>query len=124
VASKRRCMMCDKAYSRSKGRHFGTFFCSDRCRWESRKVPIQVIYDRDDAICHLCDKFVPREQASRDHLRPRSLGGKLDFENIKLAHTDCNSRRGSLPVREFRELMDRLHQYAAQKDKPSRASAG
>ena len=103
------CAMCGARYRRSKNRHFGLSFCSDRCRWEARVIPIQLIYDRDNGVCHLCDKHVPRDEASRDHLRPRSQGGRWDFDNIKLAHASCNSRRGSRPVAEFREMMDRIH---------------
>lgn len=106
MASKRRCMLCTKPYTRSKGRHFGRFFCSDRCRWESRKVPIDVVYKRDDRICHLCDEVVERSEASRDHVKPKSHGGRMTFENIKLAHADCNSRRGSLPVAVFQDKME------------------
>ena len=107
MASKMVCMLCNKTYRRSKGRHFGRFFCSDRCRWESRKVPISVVYKRDDATCHLCWQYVAPEDASRDHVKPRSEGGRMDFDNIKLAHRDCNSRRGSKPVSEFRDLLER-----------------
>jgi 5-methylcytosine-specific restriction endonuclease McrA len=70
-------------------------------------VPIDIIYERDDATCHLCGNFVPREEASRDHVKPRSAGGKLTFENILLAHSSCNSRRGSRAVAEFRALLER-----------------
>lgn len=70
-------------------------------------MPIDIIYERDDKICHLCHQFVPREQASRDHVKPRSQGGKLSFENILLAHSSCNSRRGSRAVAEFKALLER-----------------
>lgn len=106
MASMKICALCGGRYRRSRNRPFGTIFCSRRCQWESRKVPIDLIYERDDAICHLCDKFVPRAEASRDHVRPRSQGGRLDLANIKLAHSSCNSRRGSQPVADFRAKLE------------------
>lgn len=118
MASMRVCVFCRKRYRRSKNRHFGLSFCSDRCRWEARSVPIQLIYDRDNGICHLCDQPVPRSEASRDHVRPKSLGGRLDFDNIRLAHASCNSRRGSRPVEEFRDFLDRLHLASKQAQRP------
>jgi 5-methylcytosine-specific restriction endonuclease McrA len=107
MASRKRCLLCEKPFRRSKNRAFGTVFCSDRCRWEADSVPIDLIYERDNGVCHLCDRVVPRLEASRDHVKPRSEGGKTNFENIKLAHTSCNSRRGSRPVAEFRALLER-----------------
>lgn len=107
MASMKVCAYCRGRYRRSRNRHEGLSFCSDRCRWEARDVPIQLIYERDNAICHLCDKFVPRHEASRDHVRPKSQGGRLTYENIRLAHAKCNSTRGSRSVKEFVEMLDR-----------------
>lgn len=107
MASMKVCSFCTKRYRRSKNRHDGLSFCSERCRWEARDVPIQMIFERDHKICHLCDREVARHEASRDHVRPKSQGGRLTFENIKLAHVSCNSIRGSMPVRDFREILDR-----------------
>lgn len=50
---------------------------------------------RDEAICWLCNKTVTRQQASRDHVIPKSLGGPNHIGNYKLAHRDCNSSRGN-----------------------------
>src|SRR4029079_17051106 len=108
MASLKVCEYCGKRYRRSKNRHDGLSFCSDRCRWEARVIPIEMIYKRDDGICHLCLNFVPRNEASRDHVRPKSLGGRMSWENIRLAHASCHSRRGSRPVAEFREILDRM----------------
>ena len=107
MASMRVCVQCGARYRRSKNRHDGLSFCSERCRWAARDVPIDIVYERDDAICHLCDALVPRHEASRDHVRPKSKGGRLTFDNIRLAHRLCNNTRGSLPVEAFREILDR-----------------
>lgn len=107
MASMKVCLLCGGRYRRSKNREFGTRFCSKRCRWDSRKVPIQIIFRRDDGVCHLCFHTVEPTEASRDHVKPKSKGGKMDFANIKLAHRDCNSRRGSKPVEEFRMMLER-----------------
>ena len=101
------CVHCKGRYRRSKNRHDGLSFCSERCRWEARDIPIEIVYERDNGYCHLCDKPVSRDEASRDHVRPKSQGGRWTFENIKLAHAKCNSTRGSRPVGEFREMLER-----------------
>lgn len=56
---------------------------------------LQTLYERDEAICWLCHRFVERDDASRDHIIPRSLGGPNNIDNYALAHAECNSRRGN-----------------------------
>lgn len=107
MARMKTCKICERRYRRSKGRAFGKYVCSDRCLWAHFEVPVDVIYERDSAICHLCGNFVPREQASRDHVKPRSQGGRSKMLNLRLAHASCNSRRGSKPVAEFQALLER-----------------
>lgn len=68
-------------------------------------VEVKDIYKRDRKICHLCFRRVPRREASRDHIRPRSLGGPDFAENLKLAHRRCNSRRGNMRVGEARAIL-------------------
>jgi len=61
--------------------------------YESLKVPVFDVYYNDRGICHLCGEFVHPTEASRDHVRPRSKGGKTTWDNLKLAHKSCNSQR-------------------------------
>lgn len=68
-------------------------------------LEVKEIYKRDRKICHLCHRRVARNDASRDHIRPRSLGGPDYATNLRLAHRLCNSRRGSLRVGEARRLL-------------------
>lgn len=70
------------------------------------------LYIKDKGVCHLCKLPVPREQASRDHLIPRSklkalfsieqreYIGKTE-QNIALAHKRCNSRRGNIELEDI-----------------------
>lgn len=111
MATKRQCLGCERRYSRSKGRAWGRYFCSDRCLWKHWEVPVDVIYERDNGVCHLCGYAVQRKDASRDHVKPRSQGGRSKFQNFRLAHNFCNSRRGSMPVAEFQAKLAR-EEYA------------
>ena len=62
------------------------------------------VYRRDRGVCQLCFERVdapgrkesanPR-RASLDHIVPRSRGGSHGMENLRLAHADCNEKRGS-----------------------------
>ena len=82
----KQCQICERRYRRSKGRAFGKYVCSDRCLWAHFEVPVDLIYERDSAICHLCGNYVPRREASRDHVKPRSQGGRSKMLNLRLAH--------------------------------------
>lgn len=71
-------------------------------------IDIKVLYERDQGQCHLCggicdwndfqminDYFVAGNYyPSIDHLTPISAGGAHKWNNVKLAHRICNSRRG------------------------------
>lgn len=60
------------------------------------------IFERDEAICHLCDGVVERSDAAMDHIIPASHGGPHTRANVKLAHFSCNSSRKTMPVDEWR----------------------
>ncbi len=67
----------------------------------SRKVsgsyyskPLTVIHSDFKGICALGGEYVPIEEASRDHIVPRSRGGSNARENIQLTHKSCNNLKG------------------------------
>ena len=103
------CVIC-KASFVSPHAHNKT--CSPRCARKlsstSNWIPTQqryAIYARDNWICQLCftpvdrrlrysyEKYQPK-YPSLDHIKPRSLGGKHEADNLRLAHVGCNSARG------------------------------
>lgn len=58
-------------------------------------IDVNEIILRDKSRCHLCRKFVRPSERSLDHVIPRSRGGATSMENLKLAHSRCNSRKGA-----------------------------
>lgn len=67
---------------------------------------------RDGPLCHICglhcDFRTGYERrwlaATRDHMRPNSLGGPNSITNLRIAHRYCNAKRGTAVVsEEFRE---------------------
>ena len=63
--------------------------------------PIKV-FERDEWVCHICSKPVDRhlpwpDPASRslDHVVALANGGAHTYDNVKLAHLGCNSRKGA-----------------------------
>lgn len=71
-------------------------------------------FAQQNGKCYYCDcqmllersgPVIPPNYATRDHIIPRSLGGKGLHKNIILACQQCNSTRGSMPFEEFKEMM-------------------
>lgn len=73
------------------------------------KCRLDLLIIRDKNICHICNKecdpndyeikngvfYVGNFYPSRDHVIPRSKGGKNDLSNVKLAHFICNSKKSN-----------------------------
>lgn len=71
-------------------------------------IPTKVLMIVQKRRCYICNKFMcgkvrkkgynkqkfKYRKATRDHVFPKSLGGK-GHGNIVLAHAECNSRRGN-----------------------------
>jgi hypothetical protein len=51
------------------------------------------MYRRYEGICQLCDHWIPRDQASREHVVPLQLGGSRGDENCVLACVTCNQAK-------------------------------
>lgn len=62
--------------------------------YERDRVWIESIKDWE-IYCSLCKEPMPYKKASIDHVIPRSRGGNNSLDNLKLAHRDCNSRKGN-----------------------------
>lgn len=52
------------------------------------------VFARDQNRCQYCGKGFPTSELSLDHVRPRSLGGTMGWENIVCCCVACNARKG------------------------------
>lgn len=52
------------------------------------------VYARDKGRCQYCQKAVSRAEATFDHVVPRAQGGHTRWENIVIACTPCNQKKG------------------------------
>lgn len=96
-------------------------YCSDKCRSKNKwmmkegyryRFPLEEVFERDNGICYLCggicdwDDYEVKDGTiiygnnypSRDHVSPKSKGGENSWDNIRLAHRICNSRKGNSPL--------------------------
>ena len=53
------------------------------------------LYLRDLYTCQYCNSSFPRKLLTLDHVKPISLGGKTNWENIVAACGPCNTRKGN-----------------------------
>ncbi len=74
-----------------------------------KDINIESLFDRDKGVCHICgeycnwydytfrgnNKICGNYYPSIDHVIPLSKGGKHSWENVRLAHRICNTKKGS-----------------------------
>jgi 5-methylcytosine-specific restriction endonuclease McrA len=60
------------------------------------------LYVRDSGVCQYCGKKVSYYLGSFDHVIPRILGGKTNWENVVLACFQCNSKKGAKHPSKFK----------------------
>lgn len=61
------------------------------------KLTAQSLYYRDHAVCCYCNKRLSVKSLTMDHVVPRKLGGKTDWNNVVSACEDCNTRKADHP---------------------------
>lgn len=53
----------------------------------------QTLFRRDDYLCLYCGGRYPHQELSRDHVRPQTLGGKDEWNNVVTACKRCNHHK-------------------------------
>jgi 5-methylcytosine-specific restriction endonuclease McrA len=71
------------------------------------RVRLERIYARYHGLCHICEQWVEPSEAVSDHIVPLARGGVDAEPNLALAHTICNSRKGTRLMGEL--PTDRAH---------------
>ena len=55
------------------------------------------LIERDGLCCFWCRKPLLSDALTIEHMNPKSMGGKNDLENLRLACSPCNLSRGNKP---------------------------
>jgi hypothetical protein len=102
------CPRCGDAFVNS-ARHGLSRYCSDTCKRRDdasnysrrvrrapkrERVELKLVAERDGWRCHICQRRVTRDDWSIDHLVPLIVGGNHTYDNVALAHFNCNTKRG------------------------------
>lgn len=56
-------------------------------------VDYDVIWERDQGICYLCNQAIDRSEVHFDHVIPVSKGGPHTMDNIRATHARCNLQK-------------------------------
>ena len=119
------CKCCNKMFITSANNEYCSSLCMRRYNDAKKKdrrfrrikevqkdvITIQRLYERDNGVCHICNKvcdwsdymekdgvfIAGNNYPSIDHIIPISRDGVHSWDNVKLAHRICNSRRGISP---------------------------
>jgi CRISPR/Cas system Type II protein with McrA/HNH and RuvC-like nuclease domain len=73
------------------------------CGIRNRKISYcrKYIFMRDHWTCQYCDKKLSENEATIDHIIPKSRKGVSNFLNCTTSCFPCNKRKGDMPVSEF-----------------------
>ena len=55
----------------------------------------QLIWEKNNGICQLCDLRARRKNWEADHNKPYSRGGKTSVKNGQVSHPWCNREKGN-----------------------------
>lgn len=73
----------------------GTRAKSDKWLAKTPALSNKTLFRRDQNICAYCGNELNAEKLTRDHIVPKSLGGKDIWTNVVTACKPCNHRKGS-----------------------------
>ncbi len=60
------------------------------------------VFARDRGRCQYCDRRLTKREATYDHVVPRSVGGRMTWDNIVVACIGCNQRKSDRTPAEAR----------------------
>jgi 5-methylcytosine-specific restriction endonuclease McrA len=71
--------------------------CKGKISGDSGTIALcnRYLFRRDNHRCLYCGKRFPTHQLTRDHIIPRSRGGKNDWTNVATACARCNHHKGA-----------------------------
>lgn len=82
------------------------------------------VYARDRGRCQYCGTWLPRPEATYDHVLPRAQGGGTHWENIVIACAPCNQRKGGRTPEQARMKLRSVPQKPARLPEALRLALG
>jgi 5-methylcytosine-specific restriction endonuclease McrA len=77
-------------YHKRKGKRFRLTFSSQY--GIPKRLKVKRLHQQEETCCW-CGHYMSMASATWEHIIPKADGGTDDFENLALAHYECNSKR-------------------------------
>ena len=71
------------------------FIRAMRSKKKAVKFSRENVFARDHGKCQYCGDRLLRPEATYDHVIPRAQGGKTEWDNVVMACTPCNQKKGN-----------------------------
>lgn len=65
------------------------------------KIDHDLVWQRDEGICHICGLLAEKENWHLDHIIPLVKGGLHCYSNVSVSHPLCNIKKGSKLISEL-----------------------
>lgn len=75
----------------------------------------QLIYERANGRCELCGRRILLEDMTLDHVKPLSMGGADNVENLSCTCEPCNLFKGNILPDTFFERISLIYLYQMEK---------
>ncbi len=62
--------------------------------WRNSSPTRRAVFIRDNFTCAYCGKIVKDNEATIDHVLPKSRGGEWKWENLVTCCSECNQKKG------------------------------
>lgn len=67
----------------------------DRVPLKEVRFGKEAIFERDGHRCQYCGNVLPEHLLNLDHVIPRDMGGKTNWENVVTSCIECNTRKAN-----------------------------
>ena len=75
----------------------------------------KLLYIKADGKCELCGKKILLDDMTIDHVKPLSMGGEDDVENLSCTCYPCNLFKGNILPDDFMERITEIFMYQMEK---------
>ena len=76
----------------------------------------RLIYKIANGRCELCGRKILFEDMTIDHIKPLSMGGEDNVENIQCTCHTCNLFKGNILPEDFMERISLIYRYQMEKE--------
>lgn len=85
-------------------------------RHMSFSITRESLFLRDNYTCQYCGRDLSRQEATIDHVTPKSRGGGFEWTNLVTSCNECNQKKGGRTPKEARMVLQCTPGSPSQRD--------